>query len=139
MSISASTCSAAVSRLDNFSSCKSASNPQDSVFRANDSQVERGLHSRQDGREVVVEANLPVRGAPEGVASRSASAVAVHICPVWMNGRRYEFDLRLARAAIMLSSARAGRRAVAVRGGNTLSPVPSVQQCPVRNSIVNYQ
>jgi hypothetical protein len=40
----------AVSRLDNFSPCKSASNPQDWVFRAHDSQGERGLHSRQDGR-----------------------------------------------------------------------------------------
>jgi hypothetical protein len=86
-----------------------------------------------------VEANPPVFGAREGVASRSASAVAVNMCPVWARGRWYEVDSRLARAAIMLSSAGAGRRAVAARRGTALFSVPSVRPCFVRKLIVSYQ
>lgn len=92
------------------------------VCRANDSHGPRGLHSCQDEREAVVEANRPVRGAREGVASRSPSAVAVNTCPGWASGHWYGVDDRdhskLAREAIVLSSAGGVRRAVAWRGGN---------------------
>jgi hypothetical protein len=80
-----------------------------------------------------VEANPPVRA--EGVASRSASAVAVKTCLGCLRGCRYEVDDRdhskLAREAIVLSSDGAVRRTVAGRMGKAHSLVRSARRCRV--------
>lgn len=89
----------------------------------------------------MVEANPPVRGAREGVASRSASAVAVTTCRGWPLGRWCEVDDRdhskLARETIVLSSAAAVRRAIAVRTGKAHFLVRSARRCRMAN--VDYR